>query len=374
MTLTANVAPTLGSAPVSLQAGNYGAIDDRRFWGSVASEGVLSGGSYNVTTTGSGLGLSVAASTGDGAIVQGDSVTGQGKYFVPPSSGALSVICATADATNPRNDLVVLEVKDDAHDASGLNLARVRIVTGTPNGSAAVGDGPGTNGAAALPSSCLLLATVCVAAGASTIAANRIRDRRNWSGGVPTFETSLPTPAANGQEIYYRADSTNGRIWHLRYRDQANGGSATYPWEYIGGSALTSNVKDGGIGDNESTNSTTYTALTTAGPVVTLPLAGDYEVTIGFTGYNTVQGGTTTMSHDIGGTAALDVDGVHTYSPTFSTGGTMSSAPINTPTRTRVKTGLSAVALTAKYKSSSATASSANFYNRFMVVRPIRVG
>lgn len=277
MSLTANVAPTLGSAPVSLQAGNYGAIDDRRFWGSVASEGVLSGGSYNVTTTGSGMGLSVAASTGDGAIVQGDSVTGQGKYFVPPSSGALTVTAATADATNPRNDLVVLEVKDDAHDASGLNLARVRIVTGTPNGSAAVGDGPGTNGAPALPSSCLLLATVCVQAGSSTIAANRIRDRRNWAGGVPTFETSLPATAANGQEIYYRADSTNGVIWHLRFRNQADGGSATYPWEAVAGPAIYAETTPSG-----TTTSNTYTRTLTSGslPTLSIPLAGEYYVTL----------------------------------------------------------------------------------------------
>lgn len=367
MSLTANVAPTLGSAPVSLQAGNYGAIDDRRFWGSVASEGVLSGGSYNVTTTGSGMGLSVAASTGDGAIVQGDSVTGQGKYFVPPSSGALSVIAATADATNPRNDLVVLEVKDDAHDASGLNLARVRIVTGTPNGSAAVGDGPGTNGAPALPSSCLLLATVCVAAGSSTIASNRIRDRRNWSGGVPTFETSLPTLAANGQEIYYRADSTNGRIWHLRYRDQASGGSASYPWEYIGGSALTDSVKDGTISDAQTTTSTSYAALANAGPTVTLPLAGDYEVTIGFTGYNGNAGAVTTMSYDIGATGALDADAVQLYQSSLASAANI----IVASSRTRIKTGLTAVALTSKYKVSAGTGS---YWNRFMIVRPIRVG
>lgn len=274
MPLTANVSPTLGSAPVSLQAGNYGAIDDRRFWGSGLTEGVLSGGSYNVTTTGSGMGLSVAASTGDGAVVQGDSVTGQGKYFVPPSSGALTVDCATSDATNPRNDLVVLEVKDDAHDASGLNLARVRIVTGTPNGSAAVGDGPGTNGAAALPSSCLLLATVCVAAGSSTVAANRIRDRRNWTGGPPSFETSLPTPAANGQEIYYRASSSAGVIWHLRFRNQADGGNATYPWEFIGGSSLSALQ----AADANSITSTTY-VVDANSPTITLPLAGDYDVT-----------------------------------------------------------------------------------------------
>jgi hypothetical protein len=265
---------------VSLQAGNYGAIDDRRFWGAGAREGVLSGGSYQVTAAGSGLSVSVAASTGDGALVQGDSVTAQGEYFVPPSSGALTVTCAAADATNPRNDLVVLEVKDDAHDASGLNLARVRIVTGTPNGSAGLNDAPGANGTPALPSSCLLLAVVRVTAGLSVLTGANVSDRRPWAGSVPSYETSLPSPAADGQEVYYRADSTNGLIWHLRFRNVFNGGSATYPWEYVGGPPQYATIgqtlaQSNGIATNtfSSLGATSGSALT-----LTVPLIGTYTV------------------------------------------------------------------------------------------------
>lgn len=374
MATTATITPTLGSAPVTLQAGNYSAIDDRRFWGSGVREGVLNGGSYQVIqrAAGANMTVDVASSVGAGAIVQGDSVTAQGNYFVPPATN-VNVDIAAADATNPRNDLVVLEVKDDQHDAGGLNIARVRVITGTANASAAATDAPGANGTPALPSSCLLLALVRVTAAATTVTTAMINDRRPWSGGAPTFETSLPSPAVDGQEIYYRADSTNGRIWHLRYRNAFNGGSATYPWEYIGGSALTASVKDGTITDSEGTTSTTYAALTTAGPTVTLPLAGDYEVTIGFTGYNGNTGAITTMSYDIGtpppgsGTAAVDADAVQNYQSSLASAVNIVSAG----SRTRVKTGLSAVALTAKYKVNAGTGS---YWNRFMIVRPIRVG
>lgn len=180
MATTATITPTLGSAPVTLQAGNYSAIDDRRFWSATLQEGVLSGGSYQVIqrAAGANMTVDVASSVGNGAIVQGDSVTAQGAYFVPPTAANVNVDIAAADVTNPRNDLVVLEVKDDQHDAGGLNLARVRVVTGTANASAALSDAPGANGTPALPSSCLLLAVVRVAAGATSIATAAISDRR----------------------------------------------------------------------------------------------------------------------------------------------------------------------------------------------------
>ena len=180
MATTATITPTLGAAPVTLQAGNYSAIDDRRFWTATLQEGVLSGGSYQVIqrAAGANMTVDVASSVGNGAIVQGDSVTAQGAYFVPPTAANVNVDIAAADATNPRNDLVVLEVKDDQHDAGGLNLARVRVITGTPNASAALADAPGANGTPALPSSCLLLGVVRVAAAATSIATAAISDRR----------------------------------------------------------------------------------------------------------------------------------------------------------------------------------------------------
>lgn len=180
MPTTATITPTLGAAPVTLQAGNYSAIDDRRFWTAGLQEGVVSAGSYQVIqrAAGANMTVDVASSVGSGAIVQGDSVTAQGNYFIPPTAANVNVDIAASDATNPRNDLVVLEVKDDQHDASGSNLARVRVVTGTPNGSAALSDAPGANGTPALPTSAMLLAVVRVAAGSTSVATAAISDRR----------------------------------------------------------------------------------------------------------------------------------------------------------------------------------------------------
>jgi hypothetical protein len=112
----------------------YDAIDVRRLLQGVADGGRPEFGRVAVTQRGAGANMSVdiAASTGEGARVQGDAVTFQGLYYVPPASAVINETIAAADATNPRNDLVVLEIKDTQHDASGSNLAQTRVVTGTP--------------------------------------------------------------------------------------------------------------------------------------------------------------------------------------------------------------------------------------------------
>jgi hypothetical protein len=218
MATTATITPTLGSAPVTLQAGNYSAIDDRRFWGSGLGEGYLSTGSFQVIqrAAGANMTVDVQSSSGEGAVVTGDSVTAQGKYFVPPTAANVNVDIAAADATNPRNDLVVLEVKDDQHDAGGLNLARVRVITGTPNASAALTDAPGANGTPALPSSCMPLAVVTVAAGATSIATAAISDRR---------PSALPY-AVLGYASSAIAVTTSAT--HTTYQDEGMSASVTY--------------------------------------------------------------------------------------------------------------------------------------------------
>ena len=85
--------------------------------------------------------------------------------------------------------------------------------------------------------------------------------------------TSLPSPQYDGQEIVYVADAANGVLWRLRY----NAGSASaYKWEFVGGSALRQYVAaaTGAIG-------VTGYAVMGGGPVLTLPLSGDYDVAFG---------------------------------------------------------------------------------------------
>lgn len=172
------------------------------------------------------------------------------------------------------------------------------------------------------------------------------------------YVTSLPSSPVDGQEIFYAADATNGVIWHLRYR---SGSSSSYKWEYLGGPPLFSQVSETA---NESTTSTTFAALTTAGPSVTLPLAGDYQITLGCRAYGTTDNQSYVMSYDIGASTALDNDGIFFDSP-------VTNGRQQTITFVKIKTGLSAVALTSKYR---VTGGTGYFGRRRMLVTPVRVG
>lgn len=172
---------------------------------------------------------------------------------------------------------------------------------------------------------------------------------------LPTVGPSGSGPLVDGQEIYFVADSANGVIWHLRYN--AASGSA-YKWEFIGGAELFAEVTA-----FETTASGAFTDLATVGPSITVPLAGDYSVSIGMDVSGT-QGGI--MSYAIGATAASAADQIDV----FDGSGVTQQASVY---RTRRKTGLAiTTALVAKYRSPGGT--SGGMQNRQMVVRPVRVG
>ncbi len=93
------------------------------------------------------------------ALITGNSVLAQGVYAVT-NDATVNLAIATADATNPRRDLVVVQVRDNTTDASGFNDARLFVVTGTPAASPVD---------PAIPAGCLVLARVAVAALATSI-------------------------------------------------------------------------------------------------------------------------------------------------------------------------------------------------------------
>jgi hypothetical protein len=173
--------------------------------------------------------------------------------------------------------------------------------------------------------------------------------------GVPPYVTALPTPPFDGFEVFYAADASSGVIWHLRYRS----GGGTYKWEYVGGPPLVSEVVT-----QESTTSATYAALATAGPSITVPLAGDYDVHHGAS-LQAPAGQTIHYSYDIGGTGASDNDSAQNFiQSTAITDMSVAHAGRHT--------GLSAsTALVSKYKTSGGTAYAKK---RFMRVTPVRVG
>ena len=191
-----------------------------------------------------------------------------------------------------------------------------------------------------------------------------VYDGTNWAevgrnvGTTASYGTSLPGSPADGQE-YVLVDSTTNPNWSLRFRYNA-GSANTDKWEYMGGTPITAEVTT-----DESTASTTYAALTTAGPSIVIPRAGVWLISLGYDVTTPLNDASVQyMSYDIGGTGAVDADAVKAQDQgTWALGDTKAGLP-------RQKT-LGAVTLTAKYRNS--TASTKHFANRRMMAVPIRV-
>lgn len=184
MASSLTIAPSLGHSLVTAQgmAGGYDAIDDRSFWGVALQEGAVGATDFMVVERGAGATMTVDVGCNTGSVVvQGDTVTGQGLYVVRAHTAVANLDIATAHATNPRIDSVVVQVDDDEHDAGGNTRARVMVLTGTATGGATLDN---RTGAPALPSSALLLADVLVPATDTTISNSQIRDRRKWARGA----------------------------------------------------------------------------------------------------------------------------------------------------------------------------------------------
>lgn len=172
----------------------------------------------------------------------------------------------------------------------------------------------------------------------------------------PQYVTTLPSAPVNGQEVYYAADATNGVIWHLRYRGTS---SSSYKWEYVGGSRLTATV------EGASTRaSTAFGDLAdSANPSITLPLAGDYEVSFGAF----VRGAASQAALVQANTGAPANDDLSTLS--YSDNSTSAGSGIS---RTLILTGRSASAtLKLYFRSGGGTM---NVERRWIATRPVRVG
>jgi len=172
---------------------------------------------------------------------------------------------------------------------------------------------------------------------------------------TPVVE-QIPVAGVDGDEVYYVADSDNGVVWHFRYRAA---GSPSYPWECVGGPSLRSE-----IATSQTTASTSYVDLTTAGPSVTTPLSGDYILHFGLD-LNNSGANYSIAAVKIGAAATVDADAVFAFS------GSASGVEVSV-SRTMVKTALAAsTELKVQYKASAGTLAAAK---RFLYVTPVRVG
>jgi len=140
------------------------ALDLRRYLSFGLSEGVGDTTAMAVGQRGAGANYSVDIAAGD-AIVTGDSVTNQGKYYAYNDAVFNLTGFTAAHATLPRIDRVTLRVRDAFH-GDAANDFSFQIVTGTATSGATLAN---LTGAAAIPNSQLLLANILIPATATTI-------------------------------------------------------------------------------------------------------------------------------------------------------------------------------------------------------------
>lgn len=165
--------------------------------GIAARPGVRPGlGSPLLVQASSGMNITVNAGV---AWVQGSASANAGMYAACLDAAA-TITVATSDPTNPRIDNVIVQVTDLGSSSS---TTVITLQTGTPAPSPV---------APALPANALLLATIAVAANASTIVAGNITDARVYTvgaGGIVPMDTS---GGLTGQAGLYAHDTVTGRL------------------------------------------------------------------------------------------------------------------------------------------------------------------
>ncbi len=156
----------LRNPPSWLQNGSHPADNDRlSMQGIIATSGIFTSGSLAVTQAGVPA-MSVQVAAGWGALV-GNFTTNMGVYqFYNDAAASLAV--TTADPSNPRIDRVVVTVNDSYYTGASNNVT-FQVVPGTPAGVPV---------APATPTMSLSLATIAVAAGATSIVNANITDTR----------------------------------------------------------------------------------------------------------------------------------------------------------------------------------------------------
>lgn len=155
-------------------------------------------GSLQVTAT-SGMGLKVSA----GFAVVASTASNIQAGYITGSMASVTLTVATASATNPRVDLVVIAVNENGDNTS---TGYIDIIEGTAAASPV---------APALPDNALALAAINVAANATSISSANISDRRAYTtaaGGVVPWPDM--SQVVNGHPGLIAYDTANGRFFH----------------------------------------------------------------------------------------------------------------------------------------------------------------
>lgn len=165
----------------------YGADDLGVPYRDLIGEGVMGYEDLRVRQRAAGANMSVDVGSGV-AWIMGDESLQQPRYRVY-NDATKNVTVSAADATNPRIDLVIAEVRD-AVFSGAFNDWRLRVVAGTPSAGATLDN---RTGAAALPNNSILLADLLIPNGDTTVGDAEIRDRRPFAprGVLPPLLTDM---------------------------------------------------------------------------------------------------------------------------------------------------------------------------------------
>lgn len=174
------------------------------------SHGVLGSGSTDLAVSQNGTpNMSVNVAAGRAFIRSGNASSIAAGTYAVMNDATVNVAIAAADPTNPRIDLVVIQVRDTNYGEAASD-ARITVVTGTPAASPAVP-------ALTLYPNALVLAQVAVAAAATTIVTANITDKRTFVAAVGgtrlcTSTTRPSTTFPIGQRIF-EIDTGRELMW-----------------------------------------------------------------------------------------------------------------------------------------------------------------
>lgn len=205
--------PSLSLKPWTLQLANTaqeGRFHDGAFLQALSTTpnnifrtGVLASVATNPNTTAVDLftqqqaspNMSVLVSPGSAALASAGAAATRGPYIASSNSN-VSVALSASNPTNPRIDVIYMQVIDTVAGDTGSSDGIISAVTGTPSGSPAVPALP-TNGI------CIPLAQVLVTANATQILNAAITDVRKSAGIVGANRFMLPGDAISDPGFRY---------------------------------------------------------------------------------------------------------------------------------------------------------------------------
>ena len=170
------------------------------------AHGVVEAGALAVSQNGT-PNMSVNVAAGSAIIRAGHTGNITGGAYALLNDATLNVSIAAADSTNPRIDYVIAQVRDSNYGEAAA-APRITVITGTPAAS------PSAPSLTSYPN-VLVLASVAVAAAATTITNANITDLRTRAhalGGIWVGTSSQRPSGASLYEGKLAIDTTNDRL------------------------------------------------------------------------------------------------------------------------------------------------------------------